>query len=77
LWPQFIAKGHRLRCQPASLDEHDLKVIAANDTMIAAHREGIAGNGKPFPDGSKVVKIVDGLPKRTPRPPSRLMCRTP
>jgi hypothetical protein len=34
-----------------------LKVIAANETMINAYREGIPGNGKPFPDGSKIAKI--------------------
>jgi hypothetical protein len=25
--------------------------------MIAAYKEGIPGNGKPFPEGSKIVKI--------------------
>jgi hypothetical protein len=34
-----------------------LKVIVANDTMINAYREGVPGNGKAFPDGSKTVKI--------------------
>jgi hypothetical protein len=34
-----------------------LKAILANDTMIQAYRDGIPGNGKPFPEGSKVVKI--------------------
>lgn len=34
-----------------------LKVIVANDLMINAYREDIPGNGKPFPDGSKIVKI--------------------
>jgi Cytochrome P460 len=37
--------------------ENGLKVIVANDTMIDAYREGVPGNGKPFPDGSKIVKI--------------------
>ncbi len=46
-WP-VVALSH---------DEHDLKVIAANDVMIKAYREGIPGNGKLFPDGSKVTKI--------------------
>lgn len=31
--------------------------IAANPSMIDAYRAGVPGNGKPFPDGSKVVKI--------------------
>jgi hypothetical protein len=37
--------------------EDGLKVIVANPTMINAYKEGIPGNGKPFPDGSKIVKI--------------------
>jgi Cytochrome P460 len=31
--------------------------ILANPIMIAAYRAGIPGNGKPFPDGSKLAKI--------------------
>jgi len=34
-----------------------LKVEVANPTMIDAYRKGIPGNGKPFPDGSKIAKI--------------------
>ena len=34
-----------------------LKVEVANPKMIAAYRAGIPGNGKPFPDGSKIAKI--------------------
>jgi hypothetical protein len=34
-----------------------LKVEVANSTMIDAYRAGIPGNGKPFPDGSKIAKI--------------------
>lgn len=34
-----------------------LKVEVANPVMIAAYRSGIPGNGKPFPDGSKIAKI--------------------
>jgi hypothetical protein len=30
----------------------DVKAILANPVMIKAYREGIPGNGKPFPDGS-------------------------
>jgi hypothetical protein len=37
--------------------EDGLKLIAANDTMINAYRDGVPGNGKPFPEGSKIVKI--------------------
>src|SRR5437868_5382271 len=40
-----------------SQTETSLKAIVANDVMINAYREGIPGNGKHFPDGSKIVKI--------------------
>lgn len=34
-----------------------VKAILANPKMIQAYKEGIPGNGKPFPEGSKIVKI--------------------
>ena len=34
-----------------------IEVIVANPLMIEAYRAGIPGNGKPFPDGSKMAKI--------------------
>ena len=34
-----------------------LKVIVANAKMIAAYKAGIPGNGQPFPEGSKIVKL--------------------
>jgi hypothetical protein len=34
-----------------------VKAILANPIMIKAFQEGIPGNGKPFPEGSKIVKI--------------------
>ena len=37
--------------------EDGLKVIVANPTMIEAYQAGVPGNGEPFPDGSKIVKI--------------------
>src|ERR1700731_751056 len=40
-----------------SQTEHALKVIAANEAMINAYRQGVPGNGKAFPEGSKIVKI--------------------
>jgi len=40
-----------------SQTEHGLKVISANDAMIEAYRSGVPGDGKPFPDGSKIAKI--------------------
>jgi hypothetical protein len=35
-----------------------LRVILGNPTMVKAFREGIPGNGKPFPDGAVMAKIV-------------------
>src|SRR5262245_375303 len=40
-----------------SATEDGIKSILANPVMMKAYREGIPGNGKPFPDGSMVVKI--------------------
>ena len=40
-----------------SQTEMGIKIIAANPAMIKAYRNGIPGNGKPFPEGSKIVKI--------------------
>lgn len=34
-----------------------IEVIVANPVMIAAYRAGVPGNGKSFPDGSKMAKI--------------------
>jgi len=35
-----------------------VRVILGNPVMINAFRAGVPGNGQPFPDGSKMVKIV-------------------
>jgi hypothetical protein len=45
-----------------------IRVIVANPVMIKAYREGIPGNGKPFPDGSKIVKL-EWRPKKLATPP--------
>jgi len=37
--------------------EEVLKVIVANPTMIQAYKAGVPGNGQPFPDGSRIVKL--------------------
>jgi hypothetical protein len=34
-----------------------IEVIFANPVMIDAYKAGVRGNGKPFPDGSKIAKI--------------------
>src|SRR5580692_12171379 len=40
-----------------SKTDHAFAIILANPVMIEAYRSGIPGNGKPFPDGSKITKI--------------------
>ncbi len=40
-----------------SEDGPAIAAILANAVMIEAYRAGIPGNGKPFPDGSKMAKI--------------------
>lgn len=45
-----------------------IRVIVANPVMIKAYEEGIPGNGKPFPDGSKIVKL-EWRPKKITDPP--------
>src|SRR2546423_7068708 len=40
-----------------SQDGPVMAVILANPVMIEAYRAGAPGNGKPFPDGSKMAKI--------------------
>jgi len=37
--------------------EVGIKAIPGNPVMINAYKEGIPGNGKPFPEGSMTVKI--------------------
>jgi len=51
-----------------SQTEMSLKVIAANDVMMNAYRAGVPGNGKPFPDGSKIAKIEWSFKKNTVSP---------
>jgi hypothetical protein len=34
-----------------------LKVIVGNQTMIKAFKAGVPGNGRPFPEGSMIVKL--------------------
>jgi hypothetical protein len=45
-----------------------IRVIVANPLMIKAYQEGVPGNGKPFPDGSKIVKL-EWRPKTITDPP--------
>jgi hypothetical protein len=44
---------------PSLTDAADvIRLIVANPVMIDAYRQGVPGNGKPFPDGSKIAKVV-------------------
>jgi hypothetical protein len=45
-----------------------LKVMVANPTMMDAYRAGVPGNGKPFPDGSRIAKI-ERKPKKSAEAP--------
>jgi hypothetical protein len=45
-----------------------MKVILGNPTIIAAFKSGVPGNGKPFPDGSKIAK-VQWKPKKSAEAP--------
>jgi Cytochrome P460 len=45
-----------------------LKVIVANPTMIAAYKAGVPGNGKPFPEGSRIAKL-QWKPKKSTEAP--------
>ena len=51
-----------------SQTETSLKVIAANDVMINAYRDGVPGNGKLFPNGSKITKIEWSFKKNAASP---------
>jgi Cytochrome P460 len=45
-----------------------LKVIVANPAMIKAYKAGVPGNGRPFADGSMVVKL-QWKPKKSTEAP--------
>ena len=45
-----------------------LKVIVANRAMIDAYKAGVPGNGQPFPQGSKIVKL-QWKPKKSTEAP--------
>ena len=55
-----------------SANSGKIAVILGNPVMIAAFKEGVPGNGKPFPDGAKMAKI-HWIPKQQeayPGPPT-------
>ena len=52
----------------AARTDEILKVIVANPAMIKAYKAGTPGNGQPFPEGSKIVKIQWKQKKSTEAP---------
>ena len=53
-----------------------LVAILGNPEIIAAYQAGVPGNGKPFPDGSKMAKIHWNR-KKSAEAPLRHWCRIP
>ena len=51
-------------------------MILGNSIMIDAYKEGVPGNGKPFPDGAKMAKI-HWNPKKKRRTPVNQQCQEP
>jgi hypothetical protein len=45
-----------------------MRLIVANPIMIKAYKEGVPGNGKPFPEGSKIAKL-QWKPKKSTEAP--------
>ena len=52
----------------SSQTDDRMKVILGNPTIIAAFKSGIPGNGKPFPEGSKIAKL-QWKPKKSTEAP--------
>ena len=53
-----------------------IAVTLGNPTMINAYKEGMPGNGKPFPDGAKMAKI-HWIPKKQEGYPVSRRCLVP
>jgi len=54
---------------PSQTDAQNvIRLILANPVMIDAYKSGVPGNGKPFPEGSKIAKIEWRPRKVTDRP---------
>jgi len=54
---------------PSQTDAQNvIRLILANPVMIDAYKEGVPGNGKPFPEGSKIAKL-EWRPKKVIDPP--------
>lgn len=56
---EFKGYGDWQAVAPSQTDSQNaMRLIVANPVMIKAYRAGIPANGKPFPDGCKIAKIV-------------------
>jgi hypothetical protein len=64
---EFKGYGDWQLISSAETDDR-MKVILGNPTIIAAFKAGIPGNGKPFPEGSKIAK-VQWKPKKSTEAP--------
>jgi hypothetical protein len=54
---------------PSQTDAQNvIRLILANPVMIDAYKEGVPGNGKPFPEGSKIAKL-EWRPRKLIDPP--------
>ena len=54
---------------PSQTDAQNvIRLILANPVMIDAYKKGVPGNGKPFPEGSKIAKI-EWRPEKLTVPP--------
>jgi hypothetical protein len=51
-----------------AVSQTGVKAILADRVMINAHKKSIPGNGKPFPDGSMIVKIEWNKKQNTQSP---------
>jgi Cytochrome P460 len=62
-WPAVAVSYPESTMGSPQEPDDKLNLIVANSVMIDAYRAGIPGNGKPFPDGSKIMKIL-WMPKQ-------------
>jgi hypothetical protein len=67
-WPAVAVSYPEATMGASSMPDDKLDLIVANPAMIDAYRAGVPGNGKPFPDGSKIMKIL-WIPKQHPEGP--------
>jgi Cytochrome P460 len=67
-WPAVAVSYPEATMGASSMPDDKLNLIVANPAMIDAYRAGVPGNGKPFPDGSKIMKIL-WIPKQHPEAP--------